>query len=184
MSTQTDTTSQPTASPARPRRRRRVLAVAAAGAAVAAGLALAATSVNVGNISIVSGRFPVALFWATVAACSIAVLLRRDVLKEFAIGIPIGVVLAVLLFVGLHLTQQIPIGAPQSLYVWLCIACLVAGLVVAGWRRAHWPRRICGVVAVLLAVVSAGSAVNQTFAYFTTFDHLFGKSANHFLDNA
>jgi S-formylglutathione hydrolase FrmB len=33
-------------------------------------------------------------------------------------------------------------------------------------------------------VVSAGSAVNQTFAYFTTFDHLFGKSANHFLDNA
>ena len=184
MSTQTDTTSQPTASPARPRRRRRVLAVAAAGAAVAAGLALAATSVNVGNISIVSGWFPVALFWATVAACSIAVLLRRDVLKEFAIGIPIGVVLAVLLFVGLHLTQQIPIGAPQSLYVWLCIACLVAGLVVAGWRRAHWPRRICGVVAVLLAVVSAGSAVNQTFAYFTTFDHLFGKSANHFLDNA
>jgi S-formylglutathione hydrolase FrmB len=62
--------------------------------------------------------------------------------------------------------------------------CLVAGLVLAGWRRAHWPRRICGAVAVVLTLVSAGSAVNQTFAYYPTFDRLFGKTANHFLDNA
>ena len=181
MSTQTRTTSQATTGPSRPRRRRWLPAVAAV---LAVAAVIVAATVNVGNISIISGWFPVFLFWATVAVCVIAVVLRRDVLKEFAIGIPIGVVFAVLLFVGLHLTQQIPIGAPRSLYVWLCIACLVAGLVVAGWRRAHWPRRICGVVAVLLAVVSAGSAVNQTFAYYQTFDRLFGKSANHFLDNA
>jgi S-formylglutathione hydrolase FrmB len=86
--------------------------------------------------------------------------------------------------VGLHLMQAIPIGAPQSLFVWLSVACLVAGLVIAGWRRAHWPRRIAGVVAVLLAVVSAGSAVNQTFAYYPTFNRLFGQSADHFLSNA
>src|SRR5262249_11350642 len=75
-------------------------------------------------------------------------------------------------------------GAPRSMYVWLCVACLVAGLVAAGWRRAHWPRRIAGVVAIVLAVVSAGSAANQTFPYYPTFARLFGPNANHIPDNA
>jgi S-formylglutathione hydrolase FrmB len=182
MSTQTDTTNQQTASPSRPRRRW-ILAVCLTVAVAGAVLALAAT-VNVGNISIVAGWFPVSLFWVTVAVCAVAVVTRRGVLREFAIGIPLGIVFVVLLFVGLHLTQAIPIGAPRSLSVWLCVACLMVGLVAAGWRRAHWPRRIAGLAAVVLAVVSAGSAVNQTFAYYPTFDRLFGKSANHFLDNA
>ena len=136
------------------------------------------------STSIVSGWLPVFLFWLTVAVCAIAVVLRRDVLKEFAIGIPIGIVFIVLLFVGLHITQAIPPGAPQSLYVWLTIACLMAGLVLAGWRRVHWPRRISGVAAIVLAVVSAGAAVNQTFTYYPTLARLFGQNANHFLDDA
>jgi S-formylglutathione hydrolase FrmB len=184
MSTQTYTPSHRTTGPSRSRPRRRVLAVIAAVTAAVVAIAMTVAFGNVGNISIVSGWLPVALFCVTVAVCLIAVVLRRDVLKEFAIGIPIGIVFTVLLFVGLNLMQAIPIGAPRSLYVWLCVACLMAGLVVAGWRRAHWPRRIAGLVAVLLAVVSAGSAVNQTFSYYPTFDRLFGKSANHFLDNA
>jgi S-formylglutathione hydrolase FrmB len=184
MSTQTHTTDQQTAGPSRSPRRRRVLAVVAAVAvAVAAVVAIAAT-VNVGNISIISGWFPVFLFWVTIAVCAIAVVLRRDVLREFAIGIPIGIAFVVLLFVGLHLTQAIPDGAPQSMYVWLIVTCLVAGLVAAGWRRAHWARRIAGLVAIVLAVVSAGSAANETFDYYPTFDRLLGQNANHFLDNA
>jgi S-formylglutathione hydrolase FrmB len=183
MSTQTYTPTHQAPGPSRSPRRRRVLAVIAAVTAAVAAVALFVAFGNVGNISIVSGWFPVFLFCVTVVVCLIAVVLRRDVLKEFAIGIPIGIVFTVLLFVGLNLTHQIPVGAPRSLYVWLCVACLLAGLVVAGWRRAHWPRRIAGVAAVLLAVVSAGSAVNQTFSYYPTFDRLLGKSANHFLDN-
>ncbi len=182
MSTETYTPNQHTTGPSRPRRW--VLAVVAAVAVAGVALALALTLGNAGNLSIVSGWFPVFLFWATVAVCLIAVALRRDVLKEFAIGIPIGIAFVVLLFVGLRLTQAIPAGAPRSMYVWLCVACLVAGLVLAGWRRAHWPRRIAGVVAIVLAVVSAGSAANQTFAYYPTFARLFGQNANHFLDNA
>jgi enterochelin esterase-like enzyme len=181
MSTQTYTPDQRATRPSRSRRR--ILAAVAAVAVAVAAVALAAT-VNVGNISIVSGWFPVFLFWVTVAVCLIAVVLRRDVLKEFAIGIPIGIVLAVLLFLGLNLMQAIPTGAPRSMYVWLGVACLVAGLVAAGWHRAHWPRRVAGLVAVVLAVVSAGSAANQTFAYYPTFDRLLGQNANHFLDNA
>ncbi len=184
MSTQTDTTNQQTTSPSRPRRWVLAVCAAVAVAVAALALALALGQVNVGNTSIVAGWLPVFLFWVTVAVCVIAVVLRRDVLKEFAIGIPIGIVFIVLLFVGLHLTQAIPTGAPQSLYVWLTAACLMAGLVLAGWHRAHWPRRISGIAAVVLAVVSAGSAVNQTFQYYPTFDRLLGKSANHFLDNA
>jgi S-formylglutathione hydrolase FrmB len=198
MSTQTDTANQqtanqPTTSPSRPRRwpqlrrwprpRRWVLAVCAAVAVAIAALILA-TSVNVGAISIVSGWFPVFLFWVTVAVAVIAVVLRRDVLTEFAIGVPIGVVLAGIALAGLHLTQAVPAGAPRSLYVWLTVVCLVAGLVLAGWRRAHWLRRVAGLTAVVLALVSAGSAANQTFQYYPTFDRLLGKNANHFLDNA
>jgi S-formylglutathione hydrolase FrmB len=189
MSTQTNTTDQQVAhrhpahgqTAGRSRLRRRIAAVVTAVTAAAVALFIALG--NVGSISIVSGWFPVFLFCLTVAVCLIAVILRRDVLKEFAIGIPVGIVFAILLFAGLRLMQAIPVGAPRSLGVWLCVACLLGGLVVAGWRRAHWPRRIAGLAAIVLAVVSAGSAVNQTFAYYPTFDRLFGKSANHFLNN-
>ena len=180
MSTETDTSSPRTAQPFRPRGW--VLAVCVL-AVVAAVAVIVAETVNVGSISIIDGWFPRALFWVTVAVCAIAVVLRRDVLHEFLIGIPIGIGFAVVLFGALAITQAVPPGAPRSLYVWLGVACLMAGLVIAGWRRAHWPRRISGLVAVILAVVSAGSAVNQTFDYYPTFDRLMGKSANHFLDD-
>jgi S-formylglutathione hydrolase FrmB len=187
MSTQTHTPKQQTPGPshARPRPRpwRRPWVLAAAAAAVAAVVALVLALPKAGGVSIVSGWFPIVLFWVTIAACVTAVVLRRDVLREFAIGVPIGIGIVVLLFVGLHLTGAIPTGAPRSMYVWLCVTCLMIGLVLAGWRRATWPRRICGVVAVVLSLVSAGSAVNQAFAYYPTFDRLFGKSANHFLSN-
>jgi S-formylglutathione hydrolase FrmB len=165
------------------RSRRRVLAVCAAAVAVAA-VVLVLALLPVGSVSVVSGWLPVLLFWVTVAVCMVAVVLRRDVLHEFAIGIPIGIVFAVLLFLGFALTGAIPAGAPRSMYIWLTVACLMTGLVLAGWHRAHWPRRISGILAVVLAVLSAGSAVNQTFQYYPTFDRLFGKTANHFLDNA
>ncbi len=171
------------ASPSR-RRRWALGAVAAAAVVAALVLVLVLNLSAVGNISIVAGWFPVFLCWATVAVCLVAVVLRRDVLKEAAIGIPIGIAFVVLLFVGLHVTQAIPTGAPRSMYVWLIVMSLVAGLVLAGWRRAHWPRRIGGVAAIALALVSAGSAANQTFQYYPTFDRLFGKTANNFIDNA
>ena len=184
MSTQTYTTDQQTAGPSRSPRRRRVLAVVTAVAVAVAAVVAVAATVNVGNISIVSGWFPVFLFWVTIAVCVIAVVLRRDVLKEFAIGIPIGIAFVALLFVGLHLTQAIPDGSPRSMYVWLIVTCLVAGLILAGWRRAGWLRRIVGAGAVGLCVLSAGSVANQAFQYYPTFDRLFGKTANNFIDNA
>jgi predicted esterase len=136
------------------------------------------------SFSIVSGWFPYVLFWLTVAVCVIAVVLRRDVLMEFALGIPFGILLILGLFLYLHFAQSVPAGAPRSLYLWLGVACLMTGLVIAGWHTAHWPRRVSGVAAVLLAVVSAGSSVNQTFQYYPTLDRLLGKSANHFLSNS
>jgi enterochelin esterase-like enzyme len=186
MSTQTRTPEQPTIDHPRPRRPRWIQAVVAVVAVAAIALTLTLTPIvaGLGNVSIVGGWFPVFFFWATVAVCLVAVVLRRDVLREAAIGIPIGIAFVVLLFVGLHITQAVPTGAPRSMYVWLIVTCLVAGLVVAGWRRAHWPRRIAGVAAVALAVVSAGSAANQTFQYYPTFDRLLGQNANNFIDNA
>jgi S-formylglutathione hydrolase FrmB len=151
--------------------------------AVAIAAIIVATTMNVGSISIVAGWFPVLLLWLTIAVCVLAVVLRKDALREFAIGIPVGIVLTVALFLLLHFTGAIPAGAPRSMYVWLIVACLVIGLVLAGWRRANWPRRIAGVLAIALTVLSAGSAANATFQYYPTFSRLLGKNANHFLDN-
>jgi hypothetical protein len=135
------------------------------------------------SFSIVSGWFPFFLFWLTVLVCVLAVVLRHDVLMEFALGIPFGILLILGLFLYLHFDNTVPKGAPRSLYLWLGVACLMTGLVIAGWHTAHWPRRISGVVAIVLAVVSAGSSVNQTFQYYPTLDRLLGKNANHFLNN-
>jgi S-formylglutathione hydrolase FrmB len=192
MSTQTDTTKQRTEhAHARHKRaagpswvRRRALIIGAAVAGAVAALLIVLNLGSLGSISIVSGWFPVFLFWITVAFCVIAVATRRHLLREFAIGIPIGIGFAVVLFAGLAITQAIPAGAPRSMYLWLIATCLVAGLVLAGWRRAGWPRRVLGVGAVGLCVLSAGSAANQAFQYYPTFDRLLGKTANNFIDNA
>ena len=183
ISTQTETKTPPVSGPSR---RRWIPAVVAVAVVAAAALVLTVTPIlgSLGNVSIVAGWFPVFLFWTTVAVCVAAVVVRRDVLKEFAFGIPIGIAFVALLFTWLHLAQAIPAGAPQSLYVWLIATCLVTGLVLAGWRRARWGRRIAGLIAIVLALVSAGSAANATFQYYPTFDRLFGKTANNFLDNS
>jgi S-formylglutathione hydrolase FrmB len=185
MSTQIDTTPQRTEhAPPRPSwARRRALIIGAAVAAAVAALVIAVNLGSLGNISIVSGWFPVFLFWITTAFCVLAVATRRHVLREFAIGIPVGIGFTAVLFAVLQLTQAIPAGAPRSMYAWLIVTCLVAGLVLAGWRRAGWLRRILGVGAVGLCVLSAGSVANQTFQYYPTFDRLFGKTANNFIDN-
>jgi S-formylglutathione hydrolase FrmB len=136
------------------------------------------------DFSIVAGWFPFVLFWLTVVVCVFAVALRRDVVIEFAIGIPIGLILIAGLFLYLHFDNSVPTGAPRSLYLWLAGACLLTGLVIAGWHHAHWPQRAFGIVAIALAVVSAGSSVNQTFQYYPTLDRLFGKEADNFLSNS
>src|ERR1700722_18697908 len=121
----------------RPSQARGWILTACVAAAAIIAVVIVGTTMNMGNISIVAGWFPVVLLWLTIAACVVAVVLRKDALREFAIGIPIGIVLAVALFLVLHFTGAIPAGAPRSMYVWLLVACLVIGLVLAGWRRAH-----------------------------------------------
>ena len=45
------------------------------------------------------------------------------------------------------------------MYVGLTVACLMVGLVVAGWHQAHWPRRIPGILAAgLRGFTAAGDA--------------------------
>src|SRR6516165_10058462 len=106
ISTQSETKTPPVSGPSRPRRRRWVAAIAAVAVVAAAVPVLALTPIlgSLGNVSIVAGWFPVFLFWMTVAVCVLAVVVRRDVLKEFAFGIPIGIALVVLLFGWLHFT--------------------------------------------------------------------------------
>lgn len=104
------------------------------------------------------------MFWVTLAAVVVAVVWRHGWKMGFAVGIPFGIAFIVLLFVALHLFKPIPAGAPP-LDVPVARCCFFGGLVAAGWHAAHRWRRALWVLAVVLAVVSAGSAANATFAY-------------------
>jgi S-formylglutathione hydrolase FrmB len=164
--------------------RRTVTAIGVVVAVIAAVVAVIANISAIGNLSIVSGWFPPTLAWVTIGIAVLALVVRKDVLREFAIGLPIGIGLTIILLVVLQVTQEVPSGAPRSLYVWLIVACVVAGLLIGGWHRANWYRRIAGVLAVALAVITAGSSANLTFEYYPTFDRLFGQTADNFIDNA
>jgi len=107
MSTKTGT---PDKQATRPSRARGWILTACVVVAVAIAAIIVATTMNVGSISIVAGWFPVLLLWLTIAVCVVAVVLRKDALREFAIGIPVGIVLTVALFLLLHFTGAIPAG--------------------------------------------------------------------------
>ena len=77
MSTQTRTANQQTTGSSRPPGRRRVIAVVAAVAVAVAAVILAA-AVNIGNTSIVSGWFPVFLFWQALVYLGAAQVLREE----------------------------------------------------------------------------------------------------------
>ena len=58
--------------------------------------------------------------------------------------------------------------APHQLWIWIALTGLAAGVLVFGWRGAHWWRRGAAVLAVPLCLLSAALALNLWVGYFPT----------------
>ena len=184
ISTQTETKTPPVSGPSR---RRWIPAVVAVAVTAAVAVVLTVTPIlgSLGNVSIVAGWFPGLLVLdhgrglrgRGRAPPGRAERVRSSASRS-ASPSPRAVRLAAF-------TQAVPAGAPQ---VPVRLAdrgvpddrawCSPGGAAPAG------PAGSPAWSPIVLALVSAGSAANQTFDYYPTFDRLFGKSANNFLDNS
>jgi S-formylglutathione hydrolase FrmB len=58
--------------------------------------------------------------------------------------------------------------APHSLWIWIAISGVAAGVLVAGWRGARWWRRGVSVLALPLCVLCSALALNIWVGYFPT----------------
>lgn len=58
--------------------------------------------------------------------------------------------------------------APFRLWVWIDVAVGAVGVLILGWRRTRWWRRVLSVLVVPLTVVCTLLAVNQWVGYFPT----------------
>ena len=58
--------------------------------------------------------------------------------------------------------------APRTLWIWIGVTGLSAGVLVFGWRGARWRRRIISLLAVPLCVLSSALALNLWVGYFPT----------------
>lgn len=58
--------------------------------------------------------------------------------------------------------------APRSLWIWIGLTGLAAGVLIAGWRGARWWRRGVGALALPLCLLCAGLALNMWVGYFPT----------------
>jgi hypothetical protein len=58
--------------------------------------------------------------------------------------------------------------APHSLWIWIGLSGVAAGVLVAGWRGTRWWRRGASVLALPLCLLSAALALNLRVGYFPT----------------
>jgi S-formylglutathione hydrolase FrmB len=111
----------------------------------------------------------------TVEAVAVAVLLlaigwrsRRWRLLWLPVAIGLGVAAAA--GANWYIDSQGVAGdpAPRTLWIWIGLSGLAVGVLVLGWRSAHWWRRGVSLLAVPLCLLSAGLAVNLWVGYFPT----------------
>lgn len=126
------------------------------------------------SVSLLSGWLPATLRIAAVAAVVVAVARRERPWWTRAVPVALvasGVVAAVASAV-VDDALAMPEELPGEVWIWLGVA--VFALFVAVWRG-PLVRRLCAAGAVLLAVASSASTVNQFVGYYPTVGAAFGE---------
>lgn len=136
------------------------------------------------NFSLVSGWFPPTLIGVAVGLSVLSVGWRHGWLRQLLIGVPLGIALGVGFLYGVKSVHPVPAGTPDSMLIWIVVAVMMIPVAVVGWPSAHWTRKVASLLAVPLLFATALNVANETFQYYPTVLRLFGREANHFLDNA
>ncbi|WP_194899079.1 alpha/beta hydrolase [Catenulispora pinisilvae] len=132
------------------------------------------------DVSLLGGWLPWTLRVATVALVVVAIGRRRlrdrgFLLKRLPIvlGVSVlfGVLCAVLVRTALGVSDPLPFG----LWFWLAVFALAIGLAVACWRGSRWWQRTAAPVAMLLAVLTAGDALDISLRYYPTLADMYGE---------
>jgi S-formylglutathione hydrolase FrmB len=58
--------------------------------------------------------------------------------------------------------------APYSLWIWIGLTGIAAGVLIAGWRGAGWRRRVVSVLALPVCLLCSALALNMWVGYFPT----------------
>src|SRR3954447_4860286 len=122
------------------------------------------------GVSLLSGWLP-----AVLQGCAVLVVLaaigwrsRRWRLVWVPAAALIGVAAAALLHWYVAFAGIADNPALRLFWIWVGIAGLAVGAAALGWRATHWWRRGLSVLAVVLAVLNCGVALNMSVGYFTT----------------
>lgn len=92
--------------------------------------------------------------------------------------LPIAIVLGVAAAIGAwqYMNYAGLASDPAPDLLWICVGCAVAALFIAvlGWTSARWWRRAVSILAIPLAVLSAGVVLNQWVGYYPTVQAAWG----------
>ena len=135
------------------------------------------------DVSLLDGWLPWALRVLTVAA--VVVIIGRRRLRDrgfwlrrmpFVVGgaALFGVLCAVLVRLVLGISDPLPF----DLWFWLSAAALAIGLAVVCWRGSRWWQRTAGPLALLLALLTAGDALDISLGYYPTLADMYGELTN------
>jgi S-formylglutathione hydrolase FrmB len=124
------------------------------------------------HLSLMHGWIPVTvqLIAGTVLIAAIGWRNRRWRLVWLPWAVVIGVVLAVAAYwyIAAQGMSDDSNPAPYSLWIWIGLSGVAAGVLIAGWRGARWWRRGLSALALPLCVLCSALALNLWVGYFPT----------------
>jgi S-formylglutathione hydrolase FrmB len=125
------------------------------------------------NLSLVSGWLPFVVRVLAVVALVAAVDWRaRRGRRQLAWGVMVALVVAGVAALVLTVASVVDTDVGTATYLWGFTFILSSWLVVTGWPRSHWWRRVAMVVAVVLTLAATLDTIDQTSDSFPTVGRL------------
>ncbi|WP_194891270.1 alpha/beta hydrolase [Catenulispora pinisilvae] len=132
------------------------------------------------NISLLGGWLPWTLRVLTLVLLAAAVGLRNRRWYVTVLPILLATGAAVALIAVFLVRRYVDAGdpLPTSLWFWLGCVPIAIGAGITGWQQGRWWRRAAAPLALLLALLTAGDALNMGLGYYPTVADMYGELTN------